>query len=241
MPKNALLAAFLAFSTGLLGACATGVPQLRYQAQQRMAMKDWENALKKYDEVIAQKPDDWQAHAGRGRCLLLLNKPQAAETSLTRALALIGPESEVAPGLLDDIAKAMLAQKNDQRLANFLEEQAKRHGGNRDFLRQGKGLAAIGDVDGAVLAFHKAEIRAWDEGDTSRFNTYLAIADFYAGLHDQVNTLRYVRYAAFVNPHHPEINPRLVKLGRVPGPTERVAAPTKEELLQAGKPVIETK
>jgi tetratricopeptide (TPR) repeat protein len=245
MRKSTLLAAVpavtLVLSAGVLGAC-TSTPQLRHEARERVVMRDWANALKKYDEVVARSPDDWEGHRGRGLCLLMLNQPLPAETALTRALALSGPYSPAAPGILDDIAKAMLAQKNDQRLAGFLAEQTKRYGGNRDFLRQGKGLAAIGDVDGAVLAFRKAELRAWDEGSANRFITYLTIADFYAGMGDQANSLRYVRYAAFVNPHHPEVEPHLIKLGRVPGPTERMAPPTKEELIKGAQPEsVETK
>lgn len=207
-----------------------------------MVMNDWPNALKIYDEIIAKSPDDWEAHRVRGICLLNLGQPLAAETALTRALALLGPYSPATPGILDDMANAMLAQKNDPRLAAFLAEQVKRYGNNRDFVRQGRGLAAIGDVDGAVLAFRKAEIRAWDEGADNRMRTYLAIADFYGGMGDQKNSLRYVRYAAFVNPHNPEIEPRLIKLARVPGPTERLEPPSKEELIKGSQPEsVETK
>ncbi len=234
-----LTALTLAF--GLLAGCATSVPQLRYQADGFRQSGDWEGALKKYDEVLAKAPEDFEARRGRGQCLLHLGRPQPAETELRLALTLIGHETPASAGLCDDIANAKIAQGDRAGLTAFLAEEVKRHGSSRDFVRQGRGLAAIGDVDGAIASFRKAEIRGWDEGAGERYVVYLAIADFYGAMRDQPNALRYVQHAAHVNHNKPEIAGRLTRLGRVPGPSEWVAPPTKEELLKTENSVVETK
>ncbi len=239
--KTFASAATLALALGTLTACATSVPQLRYQADSCRQMGNWEGALKKYDEVLVKAPEDFEALRGRGYCLLRLGRPQQAETSLRQALALVGHESPASAGLCDDIANAKIAQHDNAGLTVFLAEEVKRHGTSRDFVRQGRGLAAMGDGDGAVGSFHKAEIRAWDEGAGERYAVYLATADFYSAIRDQPNALRYVQYAAYVNHKKPEIAGRLTRLGRVPGPSEWVPPPTKEELLKTETNVVETK
>lgn len=240
--KTFSLTAALALSLGL-AACTASVPQLRYQAQERVTVKDWTGGLKKYDEVLAKSPDDWEANLGRGRCLLKLNQPQPAETSLRRALAILGPQAPLAPAIRDDIANAKTAQNDQAGFVEFAAEQVKRTGTSRDFVRQARGLAFFGDVDGAVSSFRKAEIRAFDENTDNRFAVYLSEADFYAQMRDQPNALRYTRYAAHVNHTHPDIAPRLSRLGRVPGPTEWMTPPpSKEELLKTEKgEFVETK
>lgn len=240
--KNLSFAAVLILAAGSLAACATSIPQLRTQGGERMAVRDWAGALNKYDAVLAKAPDDVTANYGRGACLLSLGKPQQAETSLRRALGIAGRDNAMSDDICDRIAESKVAQKDLAGFIAFAGDEIKRQGTSRDHLRMARGLAAFGDADGAVASFRRAELSAWDETPEERYSVYLATADYYLSVRDQPNALRYTRYAAAINHKKPEIETRLTRLGRVPGPTEYVAGPTKAELLKPSpKSVIETK
>jgi hypothetical protein len=91
-------------------------------------------------------------------------------------------------------------------------------------LRQARYLAKIGDLDSAKLAFRKAAYFAAG-GDAT---AYLAIADFYLSLKDEVNAATALRYANYIDPNDPGIPKRFRQLGIVPGPSQQLEPPKPE-------------
>ena len=108
-------------------------------------------AVAAYEEVIAETPDWWEAHANLGICHARNGHPADAEAALRRGLDLC-PGS---PEIRDELAAHLLAEKKSPEEALRLSEEAVALG--RDEIRHlytlGEARLSLGDEAGAEEAY----------------------------------------------------------------------------------------
>ena len=156
-----------------------------------------------------------------GKTDLKLNEPMDAQLALGKAIALSSPNDADMNDMLNAYAEALARQRLDNPLRQFLQEQVDKRGTVADYLRQGKYLAKIGDMDKARLAFRQAAYYA----PSNDARPYLALASFYESINDIESAKRALRYAYYVNPNDPRIADQLRKYNIVPGPTVKLKPP----------------
>ncbi|MCC6680007.1 MAG: hypothetical protein IT445_03800 [Phycisphaeraceae bacterium] len=209
----------------LAGGCQTNT-SLREDGLVAYQGGDYPGAAAKFARAVELADNDYQSYYYLGRTQLKLGKYLDAQLNLERALALRSNDPVLTPNILDYLAEAYYQQNRPANLSAFLQKTASDYGTSRDFLRQGKYLAMIGDADGARVALRKAAYFA-AAGDAE---PYLAMADFYHQLNDLANEQVALRYAYYVNSKYPGLADRLRALGVVPGPTMALEPPRPEML-----------
>jgi tetratricopeptide (TPR) repeat protein len=226
--QNGLRMASLAAILLLLAAagCQTNT-SLREDGQVAYNRGGYALARDYFHQATDLADNDYRSYYWLGKTQLELNKPVAAQISLERAQALRSGDARLTPDILDALAEAYYCQERFENLHAFLQQATVDYATSRDFLRQGKYLARMDDVDGAQVAYRKATYFA-AAGDAE---PYLAIADFYHQFNDLTNEQVALRYAYYVNPKHPGLAERLRRLGTVPGPTVALEPP-KPQLLR---------
>ena len=222
------------FALITLGGCQTGeADSAAFQSSNRrlkqagfdsIQLRDWATARDKFSAAAQQRPDDDEAQYYLGVCELRLGRPSEAQFALERALTLRPNDPKITPRILDHLAEAIFRQNRPDSLRAFVTRTAESRGESRDYLRQAKYLAKIGDLDSAKLAFRKGAYFA-PPGDAT---PYLAVADFYLSIKDKANAATAVRYAAYINPNDPGIARRFRKMGIVPGPSQQLEPPKPE-------------
>ncbi|MDQ4106087.1 MAG: tetratricopeptide repeat protein, partial [Actinomycetota bacterium] len=118
-------------------------------------------AVRAYEEVIAETPEWWEAHANLGICHARNGRPEEAEAAFRRGL-------EYCPGspeIRDELAAHLLNERGDLDEALRLSEEAVALG--RDEVRHlytlGEVRLALGDAAGAEEAYRA--VLAIDPGD----------------------------------------------------------------------------
>lgn len=187
---------------------------------------NYEQAREHYARAVDRLPSDYRAHYNLGLAHLELDQPSRAQRSFEQAWTLRGRDPEWRPRILDQMAEAIYRQDRPERLQAMLEDAVRDGGTTQDRLRQAKYLMMIGDPDGARNAYRSAAYFAG--GNDPR--PYVAVADFYEAINDELNAVRALRWAYYVDQGNPEVAERLRRYGIVPGPTV-AEAPPKPELL----------
>src|SRR5215207_4997021 len=107
--------------------------------------------LGRYEEVIAETPEWWEAHANLGICHARNGQPARAEAAFRRGLE----DCPGSPEIRDELAAHLLAEQRDLQEALTLSEEAVALG--RDEIRHlhtlGEVRLAIGDEAGAAEAY----------------------------------------------------------------------------------------
>src|ERR671910_368614 len=111
----------------------------------------YEEAVEAYEEVIAETPDWWEAHANLGICHARNGQPARAEAAFRRGLE----DCPGSPEIRDELAAHLLAEQRDFQEALRLSEEAVALG--RDEIRHlhtlGEVRLVIGDEAGAAEAY----------------------------------------------------------------------------------------
>jgi Tfp pilus assembly protein PilF len=111
----------------------------------------YDEAVAAYEEVIAETPEWWEAHANLGICHARNGQPARAEAALRRGLE----DCPGSPEIRDELAAHLLAERRDLREALRLSEEAVALG--RDEIRHlhtlGEVRLTIGDEAGAAEAY----------------------------------------------------------------------------------------
>jgi tetratricopeptide (TPR) repeat protein len=111
----------------------------------------YDEAVAAYEEVIAETPEWWEAHANLGICHARNGQPARAEAALRRGLE----DCPGSPEIRDELAAHLLAERRDLREALRLSEEAVALG--RDEIRHlhtlGEVRLTIGDDAGAAEAY----------------------------------------------------------------------------------------
>ncbi|MFP4224947.1 MAG: tetratricopeptide repeat protein [Phycisphaeraceae bacterium] len=222
LPTLALLLALLPAIQG----CQSSL-SLRNQGDRAYAAGEYAQAAELYDASLQRDPTDATALYRLGLAQLEAGRPGEAQVNLERAWGL-RPGSKITPNILDALAEAIYQQDHPERLDRFLQQQAKRYGTTRAYLRQAKYLTLAGDIDLAQVALQKA-IRFADEDDP---RPYLALADFYSAVNDVPQAIQALRWAAYVAPESERVARRLRELGVTPGPTAAQQPPAPDDVLK---------
>jgi tetratricopeptide (TPR) repeat protein len=111
----------------------------------------YDEAVDAYEEVIAETPEWWEAHANLGICHARNGQPARAEAAFRRGLE----DCPGSPEIRDELAAHLLAEQRDLQEALTLSEEAVALG--RDEIRHlhtlGEVRLAIGDEAGAAEAY----------------------------------------------------------------------------------------
>jgi tetratricopeptide (TPR) repeat protein len=111
----------------------------------------YDEAVEAYEEVIAETPEWWEAHANLGICHTRNGQPARAEAAFRRGLE----DCPGSPEIRDELAAHLLAERRDFQEALRLSEEAVALG--RDEIRHlhtlGEVRLAIGDEAGAAEAY----------------------------------------------------------------------------------------
>jgi tetratricopeptide (TPR) repeat protein len=111
----------------------------------------YDEAVDAYEEVIAETPEWWEAHANLGICHARNGQPARAEAAFRRGLE----NCPGSPEIRDELAAHLLAERRDLHEALRLSEEAVALG--RDEIRHlhtlGEARLAIGDEAGAAEAY----------------------------------------------------------------------------------------
>jgi tetratricopeptide (TPR) repeat protein len=111
----------------------------------------YEEAVEAYEEVIAETPEWWEAHANLGICHARNGRPERAEAAFRRGLE----DCPGSPEIRDELAAHLLAERKDLREALRLSEEAVALG--RDEIRHlhtlGEIRLSLGDEAGAAEAY----------------------------------------------------------------------------------------
>jgi tetratricopeptide (TPR) repeat protein len=111
----------------------------------------YEEAVEAYEEVIAETPEWWEAHANLGICHARNGRHERAEAAFRRGLE----DCPGSPEIRDELAAHLLAERKDLREALRLSEEAVALG--RDEIRHlhtlGEVRLSLGDESGAAEAY----------------------------------------------------------------------------------------
>ena len=211
IPSIAVAALVLAVATGC-GSTPNSV--LRLQAKEALDQKDYTTADMKLARALEQDPADWKAQFYTGKLRLIQERPLDARLALEVAYSLRDGFPET-PDILDSLAEAYRREGAIEKLHTLLNTANRKYGTTRDYLRQARMLAMIGDVDGAKVAYLKAQKFAKKDDITP----FVKAADFYEGLGDRINASIALRQALQIEPENKVLLNRLQNLQATPTPS----------------------
>ena len=124
---------------------------LTFRANALDMLGRYDEAVLSYEEVIAETPEWWEAHANLGICHARNGHMERAERAFRRGLA----DCPGSPEIRDELAAHLLAQGGDLREALRLSEEAVALGRDeiRHLITLGEVRLALGDDDGAAEAY----------------------------------------------------------------------------------------
>lgn len=197
-----------------LGGCESSNPRLRMLGREALRVNDLSEAEHLLSKAVDQDPTDWESQWLLGKVYLKQNRPLDARLVLGRSWTTRDRHPET-PEIVDDLAEALYQAQEHDRLKLVLDEASRRYTTSYDFMRQGKYLTKIGDIDNAIVAYRKA----------ARFSApkdaepWLAIAGLYESIQDRKRAAEAYQQAYRVNPEDPRVLRGLERLGEIPGPT----------------------
>jgi len=171
--------------------------------------------------AMAHDQTDWRVYERFGQLRLADHRALDAQVYFEQALTL-RPDHPETGQIIESLAESLLMQGKYDAMGQVLAARASHTGQEVDYLRQGRFLTRIGDVDAAMLAYRKAAAVA-EPGDA---DPMLAIAALYESTGDNANALLYLRYAYYQQPANLFIADELRRHGMVPGPTAGLEPPT---------------
>lgn len=210
------------------GAMMTGCeanPFLRRTAVEAMAVKDYGKAERALIQALQQQPGDGRAQYLMGLVRLEQGRNLDAQLHLERAWSLMhdaphrADEPDPVPPILDALAESIYRQGEKTTLTAMLRNAASEYQQSQDFLRQADYLIRIGDIDGAKLAFRKAQ-RLSNPRDPE---PYLRMAKLFESLGDRENTITSLRHAYAIRPKDETVQSELRRMGVEPGPGVGIA------------------
>lgn len=212
----------ITFAVALIaGLCLTAGCQtnsrLRLVGMRALDNGDLATADASFARAVEQQPADWKSLYYLGLVRLEQGRPIEAQLNLEQAYGIRDEHAETAD-ILDALAEALYQQDAQARLHAMLRDASQRYGQTRDFLREAKYLAKIGDVDGSDLAYKKAARFARPDD----VQPYVQMADFYESIGDQARAVDALQRAHYLMPDDRRIADRLRRHGVVPGPTVAV-------------------
>ncbi|MCC5828283.1 MAG: hypothetical protein JJU36_02435 [Phycisphaeraceae bacterium] len=215
------LVALLLMLVGL-GGCVTS-DLLNERAERNLAGGDLAMAEENLARSEARRPAHWRTQWLIGELRMRQGRPVDAEVAFRRAWSMKGNHPET-PEILDLIAESILAQGEDAhgKLRAFLFEAIDQYGTSYDYVRQGRFLMEIQDMDGAKVAFNKAIVTGRGTFDA---RTHLALAEFHRRTGDQRKEISSLRHVLFLDEENQTAANRLRELGFVPGPAAGLAPP----------------
>ncbi|QDU70425.1 tetratricopeptide repeat protein [Mucisphaera calidilacus] len=211
---NIAAALTLAALTLLAAGCVTATMH-REKGQTAQARGEYAAAIDHYRACLDKEPLDHRARLYLGECLLNEGQYREAQFELEKVVAARRHDTTLANRALDRLAEALYKQDRPIDLYDLLETTTAEDPSVRSYLRQADYMIKLGDHDLAAVAFQKAANFAQPDDP----EPYLAAARFFESINDNVHAARNLRYAAYVDPDHPDIDPAFRRLGIVPGPT----------------------
>jgi Tfp pilus assembly protein PilF len=124
---------------------------LTFRANALDMLGRYEEAVASYEEVIAETPEWWEAHANLGICHARNGRMERAEAAFRRGLE----DCPGSPEIRDELAAHLLAQGGDLREALRLSEEAVALGRDeiRHLITLGEVRLALGEDGGAAEAY----------------------------------------------------------------------------------------
>jgi Tfp pilus assembly protein PilF len=124
---------------------------LTFRANALDMLGRYDEAVASYEEVIAETPEWWEAHANLGICHARNGRMGRAEAAFRRGLE----DCPGSPEIRDELAAHLLAQDGDLQEALRLSEEAVALGRDeiRHLLTLGEVRLALGDEEGTVEAY----------------------------------------------------------------------------------------
>jgi tetratricopeptide (TPR) repeat protein len=243
-------------AAALLGAavssgCGLSADVARVQGYDAFRAGDHARAIERFEHCIKRDATDWKSHYYLGRVTLdSQGDPYYARRHLETAETIRKslPESQLSPKpgasqtavpfptrhqISDALAESMFRQGLRERLFHYLRQQTADYGTTDDYLRLARYLAAMGDRDGAELAYQKAGLIATLDDP----RPHLELADFYDGIGNRAAALQELRKAYYIDPQIKGLADNIRAHGLVPGPTIRIAP--QREHLQIARPGAE--
>lgn len=208
----------------LLGGCQIN-PVLRQEGIEAFGAGNLQRADNRFAKAVRQDPTDWKSLYYLGRVRVLQGRPLDGQLLLEKSLALHSDHFDTAD-ILDALAESIYQQGPSAtgRLHQMLKSAADERGTSRDFLRQGRYLMAIGDIDSAKVSLRKSAHFAGDHEP----EPFLALADFYELIGDREAALIALRQAYSIAPRDDDIRERLRRRGLIPGPTLALPRPVSD-------------
>jgi tetratricopeptide (TPR) repeat protein len=124
---------------------------LTFRANALDMLGRYDEAVAAYEEVIAETPEWWEAHANLGICHARNGRMERAEAAFRRGLA----DCPGSPEIRDELAAHLLAQGGDLQEALRLSEEAVALGRDeiRHLITLGEVRLALGDEEGTAEAY----------------------------------------------------------------------------------------
>ena len=124
---------------------------LTFRANALDMLGRYDEAVASYEEVIAETPEWWEAHANLGICHARNGRMERAEAAFRRGLE----DCPGSPEIRDELAAHLLAQGGDLQEALKLSEEAVALGRDeiRHLITLGEVRLALGDDGGAAEAY----------------------------------------------------------------------------------------
>ena len=124
---------------------------LTFRANALDMLGRYDEAVAAYEEVIAETPEWWEAHANLGICHARNGHVERAEAAFRRGLA----DCPGSPEIRDELAAHLLAQGGDLQEALKLSEEAVALGRDeiRHLITLGEVKLALGDDEGTAEAY----------------------------------------------------------------------------------------
>jgi len=166
-----------------------------------------------FTRAYGQYPSDWKSMYYVSLIRLRQNEPFKAQILLEQVRQ-IRYDKEQRSDIVDALAEAFYQQDKRQRLHALLKTESAGGGSPWAYLRQAHYLAQVGDVDGADVAYRKAAHFA-SKGDVQ---PWLASADFYESIGDDMSAVETLKHAYQINPNDGIVLRRLRDSGWAPAP-----------------------
>ena len=215
-----LILGAIAAAGALVGCGGPSAARLEVLGDEAFAQGRYQEALANYEAALEKTPNDADAHYDYGLALLALGRPLEARESFAVAHD-IEPENEAyLAGLVD----ALVEGGRDDRALELLEGLANDELEPGAFIRLGDLHRRLGMPDEARVSYRRAAAVS----DGTEPEPYIALADFYRDVGDEVAELRQLSHVLHIDPENQAAVSRVRELGEIPGPSFRRPPPDRE-------------
>jgi tetratricopeptide (TPR) repeat protein len=170
----------------------------------------YDAAFADYAEYTDRRPEGVEMRYGKAQTLLQLGQPLEA----AREMAIVYDVQPTNDKYVEGYCEAFFQANQRDQLVTFLQRQVGERGRAADYIRQGRFLTRLGNIDEAKTALRIAA--QMDRGTT--VEPQLSLANLYRTVNDRDNELRRLSMALFIEPGNQRIQERVRELGEFPGP-----------------------